>query len=576
MEKKEVIRTLSDIATLLELKGENPFKTRSYSNAARVLESTSEDVHTLVSSGRLESLKGIGESIGKKIKELAETGKLAYYEELKQSFPAGVVDMLHIPNLGPKRVKILYEKLGVKSIAELEYACNENRLLTLPGFGQKSQENVLKGIEFVRKSSNQFLFSDAWEEAEPLVAALRRSKKVFDASVAGSLRRRKEVVKDIDIVASSEAPDAVMDLFCSHPSVEEVLEKGSTKSNVRLTCGISVDLRVVPRQSYAFLLHHMTGSKSHNIAMRARAQKMGYKMSEWGVFDRSGTSLSCRTEAEIFEALGLAEIPPEMREDMGEIEAAESGTLPALITDKDLRGVLHCHTRYSDGINTVEEMVKQAAELGFAYIGISDHSQSAAYAGGLKEADLERQWKEIEKVQATYPAIRIFRGTESDILADGSLDYPDSILRKFDFVVASIHSRFNMDEKEMTARIVRAIENPYTTVVGHPTGRLLLGRDPYKVNLEKILQTARRHHVAVELNANPQRLDLDWRVLKKAKEMKVVISINPDAHSIAGISDVGYGCGIARKGWIEAPDVLNTGGATEFAEFAAARRKRAS
>ncbi|MBI2836964.1 MAG: DNA polymerase/3'-5' exonuclease PolX [Acidobacteria bacterium] len=572
MEKREVVKILSEISTLLELKGENPFKSRSYSNAARVLEGTPDDLAALTSDDRLEGLKGIGEGIGKKIRELATTGTLVYYEELKSGFPPGILEMLRIPNLGPKRVKILYEKLDVKSVAELEYACNENRLLTLPGFGEKSQDNILKGIELVRRSSNQFLFSDAWEEAEPLLEALRASRKVAEASVAGSLRRRKEVVKDIDIVAASEHPEDVMDLFCTHTSVDEVLEKGSTKSNVRLKCGIAVDLRIVPVEAYPFLLHHMTGSKNHNIAMRSRAQKMGLKMSEWGLFDKSGRSMACRDEKEIFAALGLDEIQPEMREDMGEIEAAEEHALPALISREDLAGVLHCHTHYSDGISTVEEMVKRAAELGFAYIGISDHSQSAGYAGGLKEADLQKQWKEIEQVQRKYPSIRILKGTESDILVDGSLDYPDAILRKFDFVVASIHSRFNMDEDEMTARILKAIENPYTTIVGHPTGRLLLGRDPFKVNIDKMLTAARKRGVAIELNANPQRLDLDWRFLKKAKEMKVAITINPDAHSVHGISDVEYGCGIARKGWLEAGDVLNTKDAAELTRFAEAHR----
>ncbi|MEW6368346.1 MAG: DNA polymerase/3'-5' exonuclease PolX [Acidobacteriota bacterium] len=575
MDKKQVVEILHEIATLLDLKGENPFKSRSYSNAARVLESTPEDLPSLVAPGRLEKLKGVGESIAKKVRELDQTGKLVYYEELKASLPQGLLEVLRIPNLGPKRVKVLYDKLGIKSVAELEYACNENRLLTLPGFGVKSQENILKGIEFVKRSSNQYLFSVAWDSAQPLVDALRGSPHVQNASVAGSLRRRKEVVKDIDLVAASQDPDRVMDVFCSHDSIDEVLEKGSTKSNVRLKNGISVDLRVVPPESYAFLLHHLTGSKNHNIAMRQRAIKMGLKMSEWGLFDKTDKSLVCRDEKEIFAALGMDEVPPEMREDMGEIEAAEAHALPALIREGALVGLVHVHTNYSDGVNTVEEVVQHAAGLGYAYVAISDHSQSASYAQGLKPADLERQWKEIDALQQRYPGIRIFKGTESDILADGGLDYAESILKQFDFVVASVHSRFNMGEDEMTARIIRAIENPYTTILGHPSGRLLLGRDPYKINTERVLEAAAANRVAIELNANPQRLDIDWRYLKKSKEMGITISINPDAHSIVGAGDVRYGYGIARKGWIEADDVLNCRNAQGFEEFARARRKGA-
>jgi len=571
--KSDVIENLTEIATLLDLKGENPFKSRSYSNAARALETAPEDLPSLIESGRLESLKGIGESISKKVRELAETGRLAYLEDLRKSFPEGLLEMLRIPNLGPKRVKALYDKLGLKSIAELEYACHENRLLTLPGFGVKSQENILKGIEFVKKASNQFLYNVALEEAQPLVDALRASPAVAQASVAGSLRRRKEVVKDIDLVAGSDRPEEVMEIFCSQPSVEEVLEKGPTKSNVRLRRGISVDLRVVPAVTYPFLLHHLTGSKNHNIAMRARAQKMGFKMSEWGLFGSDGASLACADEKAIFAALGLDEIPPELREDMGEIDAAESHALPRLLADSDIRGAVHVHTAYSDGICTVDEMVSAAERMGFAYIAFCDHSQSAPYAGGLKEADLEKQWKEIDAVQAKHPRIRIFKGIESDILTDGSLDYPDRILRRFDMVVASIHSRFNLSEEEMTARTVKAIENPHTTMIGHPTGRLLLGREAFPINVERVLEAAARCGVAIELNANPQRLDLDWRHLKRAKELGVPISINPDAHSVAGLGDVRYGVGIARKGWLEAGDVLNARDAASFAQYLEKRRK---
>ncbi len=573
MKKSDIIDILSEIAVLLELKGENPFKSRSYSNAARILESAPEDLTTLIQTEKLDTLKGIGESISKKIHEFAETGELAYYNELKSSFPQGLLEMLRIPNLGPKRVKVLFEKLGVKSIAELEYACHENRLLTLPGFGVKSQDNILKGIDFVKKSANQFLCSVAAEEAEILVAALRGSDQVRNASIAGSLRRRKEIVKDIDIVASSTSPERVMDLFCSHESVEEILEKGATKSNVRLRRGISVDLRIVPPESYPFLLHHLTGSKNHNIALRARAQKMGLKMSEWGLFGTDGKSLACADENEIFAALGLDEIPPELREDLGEIEAAEKHSLPSLLTEDQLAGIIHVHTAHSDGINTVEEMVTGAVQMGATYIGISDHSQSALYAGGLKEIALEKQWKEIDAVQKKLPQIRIFKGVESDILGDGNLDYPERILRKFDFIVASVHSRFNMGEEEMTKRVITAIENPHTTILGHPTGRLLLGREPFQINLEKILAAAARHGVAIELNANPQRLDLDWRHLKHAREMGIPISINPDAHSLTGLADTRYGVGIARKGWLTAADVLNTRDAGAFAAFCEKRRR---
>ncbi len=566
---------MDEIAVLLEIKGENPFKTRAYANAARALLAVPGELDEIVKATELKGIKGIGEGIRERVLELVNTGRMAYYEELKASVPAGLTEMLRIPGLGPKKAKAVYDLLGVKGIGELEYACHENRLVDLPGFGQRTQEKILDGIAFLKKHADLYLYSFAAAEAEKLIQPIKKSKKVIDVSVAGSIRRKKEVTKDIDIVVATNEPASVMDLFTTLPDVETVTSKGDTKSSVVLKSGIASDLRAVTPAEYPYALHHFTGSKLHNTAMRGRAKKMDLKMNEYGLFKGKNEKLvACKSEEEIFKALGLSFIPPELREDMGEIEAAEKDALPVLVEEKDVKGTFHVHSRYSDGRDEIAEIAARAREMGWQWIGLTDHSPSAAYAGGLKVEDLDRQQKDIDAVNAKHKDFRIFKGAEVDILPDGKLDYPDKVMERFDFTVCSIHSKFNMTEEEATKRIVKAMENPHMTMLGHPTGRLLLSREGYPLNMKKVIDAAAANKVVIELNAHPIRLDIDWRELKYARDKGVKISINPDAHNLDGLMDVHYGVGIARKGWLEKKDVLNTMAVKEVEKFLAARKAK--
>ena len=573
MDNKEIAQVLEEIAELLELKGENPFKIRAYHNGARIVEGMSQNVHELVEKGTLCETKGIGEGLAEKITELVKTGTCKYHKELKKLLPAGILGLLLIPGLGPKRAKVLYEKLKIKSIAELEYACQENRLVALEGFGEKSQAKILEAIKHHNKTKGYFLISQAIEESNRFVRFLKKLKNIIRIEVAGSLRRHKEIVHDIDILVSTKQHAQVHEAFTAYPLVDQVLAQGETKSSVILRSGIQADLRTVTDQEFPYALYYFTGSKEHNVATRTLAKRTGLKISEYGIF-RGKRLIPCKDEADIFKVLGLHYIPPELRESSGEIEAAKKGELPKLIELKDIKGIFHVHSTYSDGVAPLEEMIRRAEELGYEYVGISDHSRTAVYANGLSEERLKKQHKEIDRLEKKFKRIRIFRGTESDILADGSLDYPDRILDSLDFVIGSIHSRFNMPEREMTKRICRAMEHPRMTIWGHPTGRLLLGRAGYAIDYDEIFETAAEHGVAIELNANPHRLDLDWRFCKKPKELGLRLSINPDAHSLEGLSDVGFGVGIARKGWLEKCDVLNTMSVSEMEKFLESRKKR--
>ncbi len=557
METREVIRILEEIALLLELKGENPFKARAYLNAARTLEGVSEPLADLAASGLLGDLPGIGEALRDKITALATTGRLPYYEELRAGFPPEIFDLLRIPGLGPRKVRAIWESLGISSLGELEYACHENRLSALPGFGTRSQEKILRGIEFLKKNRERFHCDVALGEGESLLRALREHPAVNRIALAGSIRRRCETSKDVDLVASSRDPGSLMEAFVILPQAVEVTARGETRSSIRLPSGMGADLRVVGDEEFPFALHHFTGSREHNVALRGRAQRRGLKLNEYGLF-RKGERVPCRDEAEIFARLGLAFIPPELREDRGEIEAAEKGEFPRLVEWEDLRGVLHVHTRASDGAGTLEEMAEAARGLGMGYLGICDHSRSARYANGLDESRAEEQHRAIETLNRSLKGITILKGIEADILADGTLDFSDDFLARFDFVVASVHSRFNLSEAEMTRRIVRAVRNRRVSILGHPTGRLLLAREPYPVDLKTVIQAAGENGVSLELNAHPHRLDLDWRVIPEAKAAGVKVSINPDAHHPGGLSDMRYGVGIARKGGLSREDVLNT------------------
>ncbi len=559
---KPIPQILEEIGMLLEIKGENPFKSRAYYNAAKTL-STLDNLDKIIEEKKLRDIKGIGEAIAERIEEYVETGRITYLEELKKDVPESLLELLQIPNLGPKKIKVLHEELGIRNVGELEYACKENHLIDLPGFGEKTQEKILKGIEFVKQHKGEYLTGDAYPLAFGLRDKLGGFAEGLLVEVCGSVRRRKEIVRDIDILVAGGAVEGISTHFANLPEVAEILLSGETKTSVRLTSGIEADLRVVSPDQFPFALMYFTGSKEHNVRMRAIAKRRGFKLNEYGLFTDDG-SMKLATEHEIYRALGLDYIEPELREDMGEIEAAEAGTLPALASLQDIWGVFHVHTKESDGIDTIEKIVETARTMGFSYVGISDHSKSAYYAGGLKADDVRRQWDVIDALNAEDPAFRIFKGIESDILPDGSLDYGEDILEGFDFVIGSIHSNFNLKREEQQNRITRAMENPYLTMLGHPTGRLLLSRDSYDVDMAGIIDTAARTGTIIELNASPYRLDIDWRYLKYAKEKGVLISINPDAHEAAGLAEIYYGMGIARKGWQEKRDIVNTRPADEI------------
>jgi len=566
MDKSEIADIFEEIALLLELKGENPFKARAYTNAARTLESYDGNLPQLVGDNRLGELPGIGDALQLKIVELVKTGRLAYYETLKASFPEGLLALIDIPALGPKKIKVLHEKLGVSNIAELEAACQAHRVRDLAGFGAKTEEKILAGIAQARDYSALSRYAEAWAQAEELREALRDHEAVGQLSLAGSLRRGKEIIKDIDLVASSSAPQQVMDYFVSLPGIKKVTNHGPTKSSILLDSGVSADLRVVSDKEYPYALHHFTGSKEHNVAMRQRAIAQGKKLSEWGLFeiapgkkqDDEGKLIPCRTEDEIFAALGLQYIPPELRENLGEIEAAEKGEIPRLVEWTQLRGTFHCHTNWSDGRNTLAEMAGEARELGLDYLGIADHSKSSYQANGLDENRLGEQIEMIAKLNAQIDGFHVFSGSEVDILKDGRLDFPDDVLAKLDYVVASVHNAMSQSEEEMTARVIRAMENEYVTILGHATGRLLLQREPYKINLEKIIDCAVRTGTWIELNCSTWRMDLDWRWWHRARDKGVKCAINPDAHRVSQFAMLRHGVTVARKGWLRREDVVNT------------------
>lgn len=557
MDKREISQMFEEIALMLDLKGENPFKSKAYINAVRTLELLEGELQDYIVHGKLEGIKGIGKAIGEKLVEIVETGRLKYYDELRGSLPEGLFDMLKIPGLGPKKVKAVYERLGVKSIGELEYACIENRLLELEGFGKKTQDNIIKGIEHMKKHKGQFLFGDVYRLADEIKHLVEHSGFVTHTEITGSIRRRKEVVKDIDMISTTDNPGRLMDFFTALPQVEEVVAKGETKSTVRLETGISMDLRVVYDKEYPYVLNHFTGSKEHNTAIRHRAKAMGIKVNEYGLF-RGEELIPCRDEADIYGVLGLDYIPPELRENNGEIEAAESHKLPKLLELKDIKGTFHMHTIYSDGSNTIEEMVQEARRLGLSYIGISDHSKSAFYARGMNRLEIMKQLEEIDRLNERYTDFRIFKGIESDILPDGSLDYEDEILELFDFVVASVHSNFKLEKEKMTERLINALRNEYTTMLGHLTGRILLARNEYELDVYQVIDAAAEYNKIIEINSDPHRLDLDWRYMKYAKDKGVKLSINTDAHNIYGLGNLGYGVGIARKGWLESGNIVNS------------------
>lgn len=567
MDKDRVAEVLDEIGVLLELKGENPFKSRAYSNAARTIAALEEPIEKLVAENRLGGIKGIGEGLQEKITALVTTGRLPYYEELKASIPSGLVEMLGIPSLGPKKVKLLHERLGISTVDQLEAACKAGKIAVLDGFGEKSQTKILEGIQHKRQYASRHLLSDALAAAEPILQELRERDDVIRCEVAGSVRRFKESIGDVDFIVASDNPEAVIEFFVARPGIATVTAKGGTKASVILPGGIQADIRVVNNREYPFTLAYFTGSKEHNIVMRQRAIQRGLRLNEYGLFRSKQETrdlalcLPCATETDIFAALGLDYIPPELREDKGEFAAAEQHTLPRLIEPADLKGSLHNHSNWSDGLSSLGHVAEAMRERGFAYWAITDHSKSSFQANGLDAGRLRQQCAEIRKINDRLAEkgdrFRLLTGTEVDILRDGLLDFHDDTLAELDVVVASLHVPAG-SEAENTRRLVRAAQNPFVHIIGHPTGRLLLEREPYPVNIQAVIDACAETGTWLELNCSPYRLDLDWRMWPQAKGKQVKCAINPDAHRDEHADWLRLGIGVARKGWLTKGDVINT------------------
>ncbi len=573
VDKKALSRIFYEIGTLLELKGENRFKCIAYQTAARNIDALTVDIEELIETDELKNVRGIGKTTAENIVEYVQTGHIEFYEKLRSSIPAGVMEMLRVQGLGPKKVKLLFEKLKIKSLEQLKKAAENEKLRDIAGFGQKTEENILKGIAALSKVSDKQLYSTAKEAADRMIAAVDTIKGVSRVEAAGSLRRKKEIIGDIDIVVSATkaAREKAFEKFVSHPDVANIIARGDTKTSVILKGGINCDMRIVEESEYPFALNYFTGSKEHNVEVRSLARKLGWSLNEYSFSKVEGmnakTPPACKSEAEIYESLGLRYIEPELREATGELDAAAENKLPKLVEYKDLRGTFHCHSTYSDGANTLEELSSAAHAMGWEYLGIADHSQIAVYANGLTPEKVREQQKEIDKLNARLKGFRLFKGTEVDILGDGSLDYPDKVLASFEYVLASIHSRMKMTEAETTKRIIKALKNKYVTMLGHPTGRLLLNRDGYPVNMIEVINAAADYGKSIEINSHPLRLDLDWRLVKYAREKGVPICINPDAHNVDGLKDVEYGVGIARKGWLMKKNVVNAWSSVEVEKF---------
>ena len=565
MDKDKVAEILVEIGTLLELKGENPFKTRAYSNGARIIEGLTEPLAKVVAEKRLGEIKGIGAALEQKITELVETGKLKYYDELKASIPPGLIEMLEISGLGPKKIQALNKKLGIDSIEKLEAACKAGKVAELDGFGEKTQANILESIALNRTYASKHLLSDAWLAAEPLLENLRQHPDVIRCSTAGSLRRFKEVIGDIDLLASSKNAASVIEFFVSQEGIVKVLAKGETKASVILEDGIQCDLRVVSDAEFPFALAYFTGSKEHNIVMRQRAIQRGLRLNEYGLFKSKEETrdpkllVACKTEEDIFAKLELAFVPPELREDHGEFTAAEKNEIPKLVEWSDLKGSLHNHSNWSDGHDSLEEIAEFMDGLGLEYWAITDHSKASYQANGLDDVRLKKQIKEIGALNKKFAdegrAFRLLTGTEVDILKD-RLDLDNDVLAELEVVVASLHVP-SSSEAENTKRLICAAENPFVHMLGHPTGRLLLEREPYPVNIHAVIDACAETGTWIELNCNPYRLDLDWRHWPYAKSKGVKCVLNTDAHRNLHAGYLRLGAGVARKGWLESSDVVN-------------------
>jgi DNA polymerase (family 10) len=554
----DIAAAFDEIADLLEIKGENPFRVRAYRNAARLIGDLAEELRDKVERGDdLTQLPGIGKDLAQKIGQLVITGRIAQLEELRQTLPPGLIDMLRLPGLGPKRVKVLFEDLKLRDLNQLAEAARAGKIRELKGFGEKIEAGILKAIESRRVEGVRVRRASVAPYAEALLSALRATPGVKQVELAGSYRRARETIGDLDILVEAADAAAVMDAFTGYDEVQQVLAKGDTKSSVVLRTGLQVDLRVVPAESFGAALQYFTGSKEHNIAVRKIAQAKGLKVNEYGVL-RGETPIAGRTEEEVYAALGLATPPPELRENRGEVERAAAGALPRLVEAADIRGDLHNHSTWSDGANSIAEMAEAAIARGYEYLAICDHSKRLTVANGLDEKRLAKQMQEIDRLNAGFKGFRVLKGIECDILEDGSLDLDDAILAELDLVVVSVHRKFNLSREKQTARVLKALDHPSATILAHPTGRLILERDPYDIDIPRVIAHARERGRFLELNANPMRLDLNDVYCQMAKEAGVLVAINVDGHQTGDLAYVSFGIGQARRGWLEKTDVLNT------------------
>jgi DNA polymerase (family 10) len=578
MDPRTAAYILSQIGAFLELRGENRFKSRAYTSAARAVQALPvDDLGPMLRSGELSQTSGVGPATLAVIRDLVETGESSYLDRLRESTPEGLLEMLRVPGLGPAKIHQIHRGLGIETVNELAEAARDGRLATLPRFGPKTAEKILKAIAFLRETGAQVLFPQALGEAQRLLAAVSAHPDVEQAEVAGAIRRRLEVVRDVDIVAACRSdPARVATSFTRVGGVRDAVGVGEASVRITFVDGARFDLYCVTPEHFAVALWRATGNNSHIAGVSDRLAERGLELDGDDLRATDGRAVPVPDEAALYRAAGLAYVPPELREGMGEIEAAARGELPTLVEYADIQGVLHCHSNFSDGTATIDEMARAARARGWQYLGVSDHSESAFYAGGVSRERILEQHDEIDRVNATYDDFRVLKGVEADILADGRVDYDDEFLDRFDYVIGSIHSRFGMDEAGMTERVLTALDNPHLTILGHPTGRLLLTREPYPIDMHAVLAKAAQVCVAVELNADPHRLDLDWRRLKVAKTRGVAVEIGPDAHSIHGLDYTELGVGIARKGWLEASDVLNARNVDDVLAFARARRSVAA
>ncbi len=578
MENSEIARQFNEIADLLEIKGANPFRIRSYRNAALVIEGYPISFKRLLEKGpeALKGIPGIGESIREKIIEMLETGHCTFHDNLVRELPPGILDILRLSGVGPKKTAEFYKFLGIGSVEELRRAALDGKLRELPGMGPKSEEKILRAIESFQKMDGRRNLAQAWSEAAAMEDFIARVRGVQKVAVAGSLRRWKESIGDMDILAACTNPLSLMKAFTSHPDAAEVLMHGSTKSTIVLKSGFQVDLRVVEKKAFGAALQYFTGSKAHNITMREKARKQGLKINEYGVFDKRGRVLACATEEDVYKAVGLPLMIPEIRENTGEFEAAEKGGLPVVLGFEHIKGDLHAHTKESDGADTLEDMAAAAMELGYEYLAITDHSRALGVANGLDAHRVTRQMEEIDafnrKMKKAGKDFRLLKGAEVDILADGSLDHGAEILARMDCVVGSIHSGFSMKEARMTERIIKALSTGLVDILAHPTGRLIAVRPPYDVNMDALMEAAAEYNVCLELNSCPERLDLKDSHLRLAKERGIMVALSTDAHSTLQLQNMIFGIHMARRGWIEPRNILNAMDLRALTNFLSARK----